>query len=286
MRRIYSKGPSWTLTAALVAATAAVTGVISAQGVMTESQTTFYACLQKGALTHVQEVSEACSSGKLVKWNQIGKQGLRGLSGLRGPAGPQGLVGPQGERGPQGANGSQGPAGARGLQGDTGATGPNPVGGYFLSYSSSYEGNDCQPITASSQQYNGTWSVDSSGGLLYLCPFDPTTTSPTTTTTTSPFVVSNQTLTFPGNGTSTASWNVLSGQTGTGLQLISVGAPYPLPSYDSTLSDYNISWDASGNYSIHLSVGTYTMSLPITIKNSAGQIASGTVTLVADVTQG
>ena len=121
----------------------------------------------------------------------------------------------------------------------------------------------------------------------------PTTTTtvepaPTTTTTTTlqPFVFKSTTLTSPGNGTSIASWNLLSGQIGTGLKLVAVGTPTPLPGYPAEdLSGYFITWTSSGAYSLHLSVGTYTMSLSVTIQDSAGQRVSGTVTLIAIMTQ-
>jgi hypothetical protein len=123
--------------------------------------------------------------------------------------------------------------------------------------------------------------------------FPPTTTTtvepaPTTTTTTTlqPFVFKSTTLTSPGNGTSIASWNLLSGQIGTGLKLVAVGTPTPLPGYPAEdLSGYFITWTSSGAYSLHLSVGTYTMSLSVTIQDSAGQRVSGTVTLIAIMTQ-
>jgi hypothetical protein len=61
------------------------------------SGTTYYACLHKGTLSKVGTSKASCPSGyKLISWNSVGPQGLRGVTGPKGAAGQNGAAGTPG----------------------------------------------------------------------------------------------------------------------------------------------------------------------------------------------
>jgi hypothetical protein len=91
--------------------------------------TTYYACLAKGKLTHVGTVAPTCKSkATQISWNSqgpSGPQGPVGVTGATGPQGPTGAAGPTGPTGPTGATGPTGPQGPAGPSGTAGIFGTN-----------------------------------------------------------------------------------------------------------------------------------------------------------------
>ena len=86
--------------------------------------------------TGILRISSKCTSAeRLITWNKIGPQGVKGDAGIQGETGAVGEIGPQGvkgEIGPQGEIGAIGPLGAKGDTGPQGAkgdTGPQGIQG-------------------------------------------------------------------------------------------------------------------------------------------------------------
>ena len=116
-------------------------GVTDASAAGGSGATTYYACLNKGKLTHVGTSAPKCLSiATLISWNsqgQAGPQGPAGATGQAGPTGPAGAAGPAGATGATGATGSegtQGPAGPTGPQGPAGTNGTNGTNGISQAY--------------------------------------------------------------------------------------------------------------------------------------------------------
>jgi hypothetical protein len=80
--------------------------------------------------TGILRISSKCtSSERLISWNKIGPQGVKGDTGVQGETG---AIGPKGDLGPQGeigATGLQGIKGDTGPKGETGATGLQGIKG-------------------------------------------------------------------------------------------------------------------------------------------------------------
>jgi len=85
-------------------------------------------CVNKktGAL----RISSKCTSAeKLITWNKVGPQGIKGETGPKGDSGLNGVDGEVGPKGDTGAIGPQGIQGQAGPKGDTGAIGPQGIQG-------------------------------------------------------------------------------------------------------------------------------------------------------------
>ena len=83
--------------------------------------------------TGILRISSKCTSAeRLITWNKIGPQGVKGDAGIQGETGAVGEIGPQGvkgEIGPQGEIGAIGPQGAKGDTGPQGAKGATGLQG-------------------------------------------------------------------------------------------------------------------------------------------------------------
>jgi hypothetical protein len=71
--------------------------------------------------TGILRISSKCtSSERLISWNKIGPQGVKGDTGVQGEIGATGLQGIKGDTGPKGETGA---TGLQGIKGDTGPQG-------------------------------------------------------------------------------------------------------------------------------------------------------------------
>jgi hypothetical protein len=74
--------------------------------------------------TGILRISSKCtSSERLISWNKIGPQGVKGDTGGKGEPGAVGEIGPQGVKGDTGPQGAKGDTGLPGVKGDTGPQG-------------------------------------------------------------------------------------------------------------------------------------------------------------------